>query len=586
MERTGSLFTLLILLLWPAYCNAQTVDLQTSLSENNVFVGEQYSFTIEVKGDRIRNIEMPEPPEVDGSRLLSPTPSRGQRISIINGRTTTVNSYSFRLIAREAGQFQIPSVSIKIDGETYRTEPLTIEVYQNTGSAEGSERRPDIFAEINLDNEEPMVGEQIIASLDIYFREGVEVTSYQPAGGWRTDGFWMEQLENIEQPSTETVVLGGVRYRRATLLRYALFPSRPGDLVLSPYELHLGIRTRPRRNDPFGSVFGGLGSNQRRVTLQTDELTLPVLRLGEPEEGKTIGAVGTFDIQRRPSIRQAHVGEPIELSTTITGRGNLPLLSRPDYPFPDSFERYSPEEKTELSRRGSSIRGTRTFTERIVPRVAGSYTIPAMIIPVYDPERSNYQYHRLPELTLEILPNPNSEFAEFQSEADLQVLKGLALWKQTDNSTGFFGRWWLWAGLLIPVVSLWAGWIRKQRQDRLQNDRNYARAHYAWDRVESNLLQAEKEALGSTPKQAYHHLHKAISGYITDRLGLQEAGLSDQDLSEAVQNTISRPELTKKLERMLDSCASISYAPVSNRENIEKDIEEARTLLQKLREIL
>lgn len=586
MERTGNLFTLLILLLWPAYGNAQSVDLQASLSENNVFVGEQYSFTIEVKGDRIRNIEMPEPPEVEGSRLLSQTPSRGQRISIINGRTTTVNSYSFRLIAREAGQFQIPPVSIEIDGKTYRTEPLSIEVYQNTGSSEGSERRPDIFVEINLDNEEPMVGEQIIASLDIYFREGVEVTSYQPAGGWRTDGFWMEQLENIEQPSTETIVLGGVRYRRATLLRYALFPSRPGDLVLSPYDLHLGIRTRPRRNDPFGSVFGGLGSNQRRVTLETDELTLSVRRLDEPEEGETIGAVGTFDIQRQPSVRQAYVGEPVELRTTITGRGNLPLLSRPTYPLPDSFERYSPEEETDLSRRGSSIRGTRTFTERFVPRVAGSFTIPEMVVPVYDPERSGYRYHRLPELTLEILQNPNSTFAEFQSEADLQILKGLALWKQTDNSPGLFGRWWLWVGLLIPAAALVAGWTRKQKQNRLRNDRQYARAYYAWDQVESNLLQAEKEADGETPKQTYHYLHKAISGYITDRLGLPEAGLSDRDLSEAVQTRTSLPELSKQLERMLDSCASISYAPLSNRENIEKDIEQARNLLQKLREAL
>lgn len=584
MERTGSLFTLLILLIWPVYGNAQTVDLQASLSESNVFVGEQYSFTIEVKGDRIRNIEMPEPPEVEGSRLLSPTPSRGQRISIINGRTTTVNSYSFRLLAQEAGQFQIPSVSIKIDGKVYRTEPLAIEVYQNTGSSEGAERRPDIFAEISLDNEEPMVGEQIIASLDIYFREGVEVTSYQPAGGWRTDGFWMEQLENIEQPTTETVVLGGVRYRRATLLRYALFPSRPGDLVLSPYELHLGIRTRPNRNDPFGSVFGGLGSNQRRVTLETDEITLPVQRLDEPEEGEPIGAVGTFDIQRQPSVRQAYVGEPVELRTTISGRGNLPLLSRPSYPLPDSFERYTPEEETDLSRRGSAIRGTRTFTERFVPRVAGSYTIPEMVIPVYNPERSGYQYHRLPRLTLEILQNPNAAIAQFQSEADLQILKGLALWKQTNNRIGLFGRWWLWAGLLIPVVALWAGWNQKQKQDLLRNDRRYARAHYAWEQAESTLVQAEEEASGSTPKQAYHYLHKAISGYIADRLGLPEAGLSDQDLSEAVQNKTSRPELSKQLKQMLDKCASISYAPVGNRENIEQDIEQARTLLQKLRE--
>src|SRR5690625_7101908 len=78
-----------------------------------------------------------------------------------------------------------------------------------------------------------MTGQQSVASIVLYFKQGMEVTSYQPTSGWRTDGFWKEELENIRQPQAESVILSGVRYRTATLLRYALFPTRSGELSLS-----------------------------------------------------------------------------------------------------------------------------------------------------------------------------------------------------------------------------------------------------------------------------------------------------------------------------------------------------------------
>jgi hypothetical protein len=235
---------------------AQDFNLEASLSENQVFVGEQFSLKIEVKGESLRNIDLPSLPQIDGIRILSANPSRGQSISIVNGRTQTATSYTYTLIARESGNFRIPPIPVTVDGEEYMTNPLNVEVVeQRSLQAESGERRPDIFARIEVDDTEPIVGQQLIASLVIYFKSGVEVTSYQPSPGWRTDGFWKEQLENIEQPRAESVILGDVRYRKATLLRYALFPSRSGELKLSPFELNLGIRTQQLRNDPFGSVF-------------------------------------------------------------------------------------------------------------------------------------------------------------------------------------------------------------------------------------------------------------------------------------------------------------------------------------------
>lgn len=562
---------------------AQDFTLQASVSENRVFIGEQFSLTIEVKGGSLRNIDLPVLPEVNGIRILSTNPSRGQSISIINGQTTTVTSYTYTLIARESGNFRIPPISVTIDGQEHTTNSLNVEVLETDSLHEDpGQRRPDIFAEIELNNNEPIVGQQLIASLVIYFKTGIEVTSYQPSAGWRTDGYWKEQLENIEQPQAETVILGNERYRKATLLRYALFPSMSGELTLSPFELNLGIRSQPRRNDPFGSVFGGLGTNQRRVTIETEEITLQVNRIESPDDGQMIGAVGQFNINRRASVTQAYVGESIELITTISGRGNLPLISKPDYTFPDNFEIYSPQEETDISRRGTAISGNKIFRDRFVPRTAGTFTIPETRIAVYDPGRRIYEYETLPPINLEIIRDPAATVADAGNDFNLQLLTGLAVWREAGNN-GFIYNYWIWLAFLIPIIALAVAWRQKRLDNRLQYDKGFARAHHAWDNVEELLLKAEEKAAEGHSKEVYNLLHKAVTGYITDRTGLPEAGLSNNEVVAETEKRIDNGQLVRDLKKILRKCANISYAPVEDSKDIENDINQTRDLLKLLR---
>ncbi|MEX1062564.1 MAG: BatD family protein [Balneolaceae bacterium] len=564
---------------------AQEFSLEASLSENQVFIGEQFSLQIEIRAGSLKDIDLPGLQDIDGIRVLTTTPSRSQSISMINGQTTTVTSYTFTLIARERGTFRIPSLNMVIDGQEYKTEALTVDVLEPRSlQAEDGQRRPDIFARIELDEEHPSVGQQLIASLVIYFKDGIEVTSYQPSAGWRTDGFWKEQLENIEQPQAETIILGDVRYRKATLLRYALFPSRSGELSLTPFELQIGIRTQPRRNDPFGSVFGGLGTNQRRVTLESEEITVPVRQLDPPQTGESIGAVGQFEISRDVSVNQVYVGESVELTTTVTGEGNLPLISKPDYAFPDNFEIYSPQEETDLSRKGTTIQGTRTFKDRFVPRTAGTFTIPEKRIALYNPRTGSYNFSTLPPIPVEVVRDPATTVANAENGADFQLMTGGAIWNET-KTDGLFNRYWFWLGLLVPALCLSVAWRRKQLHERLEHDSGFARAHHAWDKVEELILKAEEASTGPAPKQTYHLLHKAVTGYIADRTGLPAAGISDDEICDSVSQR-TNPELTDRLRKFLSKCSDISYAPVESHENIKSDILGTHNLLKQLRDRL
>lgn len=578
-------FLSFILLLIPLANTAiaqQDFQLQATVSENKIFIGEQFNLHVEVIGTSMRDVSLPQLQEIDGIGILSSTPSRSSSISIVNGHTTTSTTYTFGLIARTTGFFTIPPVTIQIDGEEYRTESIDVEVIEKGQLSEDGRRQlPDIFLEVEIDQQNPVPGQQIIASIELYFKQGIEVTSFQPNAGWRTDGFWKEELQNIRQPQAESVILEGVRYRTATLMRYALFPTRSGELTLSEFPLNVGIRTQSSRNDPFGSFFGSAGS-QRRVTLESEPLAVNVRNLPNAPSGLPINAVGNMSVERILTDDHAAVGETLELTTRISGEGNIPLVRKPEYNFPDNLEQYTPQESSNIERRGLTISGEKTFTELLSPRAPGTYEIPAERVAIYDPENRNYQYVDLPALRFTVDPgNMAQNQSSFANGMRLQPVTGLAVWHQPASSA-LFTKVWFWLLLVIPFAALIAAARKKRLLMKLTTDKKFARAHRAEEVARERLDYARSIVDNGDAKEIYNTLHKALFGYLTDKFGLPEAGLSDAELMNHVKESKIHESQQTQIKKILEKCATISFAPSGDRTDFRSDILKTEKLITEL----
>jgi hypothetical protein len=564
--------------------SAQDYDLRAVVSENRVFTGEQFTLTVEVSGGSMRNLQIPIMPDLNGVRVLSSTPSRGTNITMVNGRTTTTITYSYTLLAQTPGNFTIPPIDVVIDGEARRTSPVQFEIIERSNVTANESQLPDIFARIELDRENPVPGQQVVASLVLYFKQGLEVTSFQPSPGWRTDGFWKEELENIEQPRAESTIFNNVRYRQAVLLRYALFPTRSGSLTISPFTVSLGVRTQATRNDPFGSFFGGMGTNQRRISVDTEPIQLEVRTLPRADNALTIGAVGDLSINRNISTRRIVTGETVELTTTITGEGSIPLISRPMYDIPEGFEAYAPQENSTIQRRGTAIRGTKTFTEVFTTRTPGRYTIPEARIAVFNPVTGRYRYTTLPEIYIVVDRDASVRtVADANSQFALQPITGLAIWRSNQSDSGIILKPWFWVMVILPGIALLLGYKKKALTDKLANDASFARAHKAWDKATSNMSRAKREVSGTQPKLVYHFLYKAVTGYISDRLRFPEAGWTDAELISKTEEACDDQNLIKNLKKLLTRCSTISYAPIGTEKDISMDVREAEELLNQLK---
>lgn len=578
MKKIGKRYCLLSLSLFFALAcfstsKAQNVEVEASLSEVNIYSGEQVNLQITISGTSMGSVEQPVLPEIEGLRWLRGSTSRGQKYSLINGSPTVTYTFGYALIAQTPGSYSVPSVQVNVNDQTYETNPIDFKVLDpssiNSGNAE---RAPNIYVRLEPSTMNPVVGQQVVADVVLYFKNDIEVSSYQPTPGWKAEGFWKEELEYPQRAQTSSTIVNGIRYQRAKLIQYALFPTKSGKLTLSPFEISVSVR-KQRNSDPFGLGFG-----QERLNIQSVPVSLDVQALPEAQNAEFIGAVGNFEISREISPKNALVGETIEITTRVSGTGNVPLVNKPEYSIPEELEKYNPQEGSSIDRKNRQISGTRTFTDIIIARNEGTYTIPAVRIAHFNPNSERYEITRLPDLTFTAKRDPNSTaVAQNDLRLDVQPITGLAQWTSA-SAAPLHQKGWVWMLILFPVLLTAAAFGYKQYNDRMNTDTAFARSRTASDKAARIIAEAEST---TDIKQGYHLIEKALVQFITDKLNLPPAGLSHKDIIREMEKTAGS-EITAELKRLLTKCETIAYAPNTTQETLDSDIQKTKALIKKI----
>jgi hypothetical protein len=580
----------LILLLAIAFTTnavAQQVSVNATVSETNPYKGERIVLTVEISGDNFRSIELPKLPILSGLQYMSVSPNTSQSFSIINGVTSRKYSYSYFLQTLDIGDFTIPSIIVVIDGKEFSTNPVNIKVLDRNSAAsrEASDSMRDIFLRLEVSDRNPYLNQQIVANVVLYFKQSTEVLSYQPNPSWKAEGFWKEDLDDGRETRTESVVLDGVRYRKATLLQYALFPSKSGRLTISPYQVAFNIRVPPSANQPFAG-WGGFGSSQRTIDLSSDPVTVNVRDLPSGSTGKSLGAVGQFEISRRLSKSKVLVGEAIELTTDISGIGNIALVSRPDYSFPDGFEVYEPQIQSNINRSGSRVNGNKMIKDVFIARRSGEFTIPEMTVSWYNDRTNSWQSTRLATITIQVERDPNAvNIASQTSVSSGQIRTGLVYWTKADT-TPITDRFWFWLGLLSPFLVFGAGYTVMKYTNKMNTDVAFARSKKAASAAEKWFTAAASSASSGDIKAGYGNIHKGLAGFIGDRLNLKPAGVSDLEYFDALGKTNVDNDVANQIHMLLNTCSTIRFAPVTDQATFEADLKKARTFVALLRKSL
>ena len=502
------IFTFFVTILFVAIAEAAefrfTADVdKTRMSHEDVLV---LSFII--SGENIVTDITPTLPDLKKDFDILQGPHRSSSISIINGKYTSSISYQYVLSAKKTGTLEIGPATVQYDKKTYKTNPVTIEVFKGTPPQVPSQTpqpqqpekgqptsQPEVFIRAEVDKKTAYIGEQVTISYLLYTQisiAGYNVTQQPPF-----TGFWVEELPIPDPPKLQYKDINGQRYGVALMKNVALFPTSSGEVTIDPMVMRLSVKTsvRPRTgprdpfdqffDDPFDNFFG----RTQDIIRKTQPLVLNILPLPEENRPETFnGDVGSFTMSVTADKTEVKQDEPMTLTVKIQGTGNIKTVKEPVVTLPDAFKQYDAEITENPFPLQEPMQGEKIFESVIIPTTDGKYQIEPVQFSYFDPQRQAYQTLRSQPIRVVILPKTEQEEPlerRITTKEEIKLLgKDIRFIKTGISQLDDQGRYWYQNSLfqalhLLPILALCAAYGYRRYKQKYLSDASYVRQRRA-----------------------------------------------------------------------------------------------------------
>ena len=416
-----------------------------------------------------------------------------------------------------------------------------------------------LFVRASIDNDRPYIGQQVTYAVRIYQRSDfTQKLRYFPPG---FEGFWNNQPVQREE-YTETI---GAEEYRVIELRTLLFPSVVGANSIEP--AHLAIDTEAP------------GSHE---ALESEAVAVEVRSLPTGAPQGFVGAVGRFEISAAVNSTSGTVNEPVLLTVTITGEGNVEAL--PDPAWPDFSGWRAIESPPVAAARvvDGIITGSRIYEIGLVPEGGGELAVPEIVYPFYDPEAGGYVQAATVPMTVTVGGgSPPSVSGDAVAEQPESVVRGN---KPAPPALGRWGRGLTdspvyWASWVVPLLVIVGAAMWRRRMEVRE-------AALATSRQQNALrnAQAVLSRSGGDPRVA---ASDAVLSYISDKLDAPVGGLNRDSLHLRLLETGASSDLAQRVEDTLARGDAARYSPITDGVGRAEDIvERATRLLDDLEEAL
>ncbi len=561
---------------------SQEATFTAGVDKNPVAADDQFTleFTVTTSGANARNFKTP-----DLSKFLVLSgPNQSTSMQIINGSVSSSQSFSYVLQPREAGKFTIGSATIEVGNNQFKSNPVELSVTKGSGQKRQQAQSPqgepvdigdNVFLRAVVDRSRVYQGEQITVTYKIYTR--ARIVNYSINKLPTMTGFWGEELQLPQQVSLSNETINGKQYQVGVLKKMALFPTQSGNLEINPMELtcQVQVQTKRRSNDIFDQFFNDpfFGAQTANVPLKSEPVKITSLPLPQnPVPESFQGAVGKFTLKAELNKRHAKTNEPISLKATISGTGNVKILEAPKLKLPSDFEQYDPKVKEEIERTGSTINGTKTFEWLIVPRYPGDKKIPALEFSYFDVGQRRYVALHTNEFNV-LVEKGSAEApqnASGLSKEDVKLLNQDIRFIKTD--AGSFRKKdkelidpvAVIMMTLIPFAAFIGLLFHRQKALSEMSDVVSFRSRKALKIAAKKLAIAKMLLNANKPEEFYAEVSTAMWQYVSDKLAIDRAELSVDNVTQKLQEKKVSDVLTQKIKELLESCEFARFAPGSS----------------------
>ena len=573
----------IIAFLITCFASAQ-VTFEAKVSKKKLGINERLRIDFVMNGDGDNFT----PPSFEDFTIAA-GPSQNISRQWVNGVKSFSKTYSYFLAPKKRGKFTIGQSTIEIDGEVYKTLPVTIEVTAAIDKPKDpndpnyiASQNIHLVAEVSKTN--PYLNEAITVVYKLYISPNTGVRTWRELDNPRYSDFWSHNI-SIKELKQVNTTYKGEDYRYVVLRKVVLYPQKTGKLNIEPLTLDIEAQVPTNRRDIFGSRL--LKTVHRTVAAGNRTINVKPL----PEAGKPLdfsGAVGSFDFEVSTNKSELKATEALQATIKVSGKGNLKLFELPKLTLPSSLEVYEPEHSEKISTNLSGMQGQMSNTYTIVPSYQGKYPIPSVSFSYFDLTTKKYKTINSKELVINVNEGPINNNAGDNSNTSTIIKEPIAQsggqfmsFKTTTNFISkepsyFFKSKLFWVLLLAPFLILPIAIFLRHKKEERDNDVVGNKVRTA-NKLARKYLSEAKKALGK--KEAFYNaLERALHNYLKSKLHIETSDFSKDKIEQLLTNKSVNGDAITGFIDLLKSCELARYTPFSNVE-MQQDYSKAARVI-------
>ncbi len=553
-----------------AHVFAQT-KFTASISPNEVSKNEYITLKLTVQnGKNIRSII---PPNLSDFIVVS-GPNQEQSSVNINGVVTESFSESYILQPKKLGSFTLCCAEAIINNKLCKSNMVKVLVSLNASKKQfNTNTSPfagiDFFEEaipqkqyadyilkpsdnieekikknmevkLITDKTTCYVGEPILATYKLFTRLPCESNIIKNPS---FNGFSViDLLQQTQQNNGEHEILNGRDYKTFTLRKVQLYPLQPGNIVVESAGLKNNITFLTYANDGNKSILS------HDANLYSKEAIIKVVPL--PIANKPIdfcGSVGEYAINATVEKSNFSTDETGKLSITISGKGNMQLLTIPKLQLPNSIEVFETKTIENIDNTSIPLNGSKTFEVPFVINKEGNYTIPAINFSFFNSKNKAYKSINTKDIALTITKGSQKRYN----------IKNAKISQQNIN-------WVLISVIALPFLLLTTILIFKKKKKpneiatqveitKTENERSIKTKNY-FEKVELLLN-------NNITNQFFIELHTAFKKYLADTFLPENEILTLQNLKQSMIQKRVADITIQHTQQLLQEIEQKFYSP-------------------------
>ncbi len=581
-----------------------------------VAVNEQFNVTFIIEGEKSPS-DFHWSEGDDFQLVWGPQKGSSSSIQIINGKRSSSHqtTFTYILIPKSTGTFQLPVATAMLSGDKIASSSVSIQVVSDGASASQSSGQGgngakssgggqtsstgdissgDLFLRLSLSRSEVVIGEPITATLKIYQR--VNVVGFENAKLPTFNGFWSQETFAPTNIEFKRESLDDKIYNTALLRTYVLIPQQSGTITIDPAELVCLVNVRAAQS-ASSSLFDRFFQDEyqtirKRVTTPAVKVKVNPLPAGQPASFG--GGVGNFGISARLTTDNLKTHDAASLIITVSGRGNVALLEEPKVNFPPDFEVYDTKttENTDKSNGGTS--GSKSFEYPFIPRSHGDFTIDPVEYSYYDVNSGKYVTLKTEPLHVKVAKGKGGDSAPVttvNSGVERKDVKSLAddirfIFTGKPNLSGsgsfFVGSVFFWVLLALMIVSAAVVYLAFRKVAAMRADVAGTKNRRATKMAQKRLKLAGEYLDKSLYTAFYEELHKALIGFVSDKLNMDMSEISKDNIVSALTEGGVSEEQTKAFTDLLDACEFARYSPDGGNEAMRSHYDAALKVISSI----